>query len=228
VNRYTYNTLTKEYTLVESGPKVTVNMTYKAPVSMDEMVQFVDKTGNAIADGTVINVDKGEVDVFGDLLFPTGLSIENVSENDIYVSISYEIKSLPNGVFQICFPQNCVQKGEQGKFATQQGSMSATAQKDLQAEWIPEENNFGTCTVELQVNTYIYNALTKQYTIDEEGPKVTVNMTYKDPASVDNLETNKAQETARYNLAGQRVSEGQKGVNIVKYDNGKTVKKVKK
>ena len=185
----------------------------------DKIVQFVDKVGNVVNDGAVINIDEGEKDAFGDLLFPTGLYVKNVSEDDIYVGISYEIKSLPNGVFQICFPQNCVQKGEQGKFATQQGSMAATAKKDLQAEWIPEENGFGTCTVELQVNIYIYNALTKVYTLDEEGPKVTVNMTYKDPASVDNLETNKAQETARYNTAGQRISEGQKGVNIVKYDN---------
>lgn len=193
----------------------------------DKIVQFVDKAGNVVNDGAVINVDEGK-ELFGDLQFPTGLYVKNVSEDDIYVGVSYEIKSIPNGAFQICFPQNCVQKDAVGKYSTPQGPLVAADKKDIQAEWIPDEDGFGTCTVELQVNIYTYNALTKRYILDENGPKITVNMNYKDPASVNGLEADKTKETAHYNLAGQHVSKGQKGVNIVKYDNGKTVKQVKK
>ena len=194
----------------------------------DFPVQFVDKDGKVVNDGATVNVAEGEKDVFGDLLFKTGLFVMNASEDDVYVGIDYEIKAIPNGAFQICFPQNCVQKDAVGKYSTPQGPLVAADKKDIQAEWIPDEDGFGTCTVELQVNLYIYNALTKVYTLDEEGPRITVNLIYKDPASVDNLENDEAKETARYNTAGQRINEGQKGVNIVKFDNGKTVKKVKR
>lgn len=77
---------------------------------VDKTIQFVDKNGNVVADGATVNVEEGEKDVFGDLLFKTGLFVSNTSENDVYIGIDYEIKSLPNGAFQICFPQNCVQK----------------------------------------------------------------------------------------------------------------------
>ena len=190
-------------------------------------VQFVDKDGKVVADGTTLNVTEGE-DYFGDLMFKTGLYVKVATEGSVYVGIDYDIKSLPNGSFQICFPQNCVMKEAAGQYSTEKGSFGATDKKDIQAEWLPDEDGFGTCTVELQVNAYIYNALTKVYTLAESGPKVTVNMIYKDPASVDNIENDQAKETDRFNLSGQRISEGQKGVNIVKYDNGKTVKQVKR
>ena len=175
-----------------------------------------------------MNVVEGEKDAFGDVMFKTGLYVKVATEGSVYVGIDYDIKSLPNGSFQICFPQNCVNKEEAGQYSTEKASFGATDKKDIQAEWLPDEDGFGTCTVELQVNAYIYNALTKVYTLAESGPKVTVNMIYKDPASVDNIENDQAKETDRFNLSGQRISEGQKGVNIVKYDNGKTVKQVKR
>ena len=143
---------------------------------VDKTIQFVDKNGNVVADGATVNVEEGEKDVFGDLLFKTGLFVSNTSENDVYIGIDYEIKSLPNGAFQICFPQNCVQKTAVGKYSTPQGPLAANEKKDIQAEWIPDEDGFGTCTVELQVNLYIYNALTKKYILDEKGPKITVNL----------------------------------------------------
>ena len=67
----------------------------------DFPVQFVDKDGKVVADGVTVNVAEGEKDVFGDLLFKTGLFVKNASEDDVYVGIDYEIKSIPNGAFQI-------------------------------------------------------------------------------------------------------------------------------
>ena len=201
---------------------------FAANFALAQTVQFVDKSGNVVANGATIEISEAVVDeAWGDVMIPTGLFVENTTNKKIYVGVDFNVKNLPNGAFQICFPQNCMNISEAGEKKTPEGSMNAKAKKDLQAEWIPDENGFGTCTVELQANIYTYGSSTKTYTLKENGTKITVNMNYKDPASVNGLETDKAKETARYNLAGQRVSKGQKGVNVVKYDNGKTVMKIK-
>ena len=178
VNIYTYNALTKAYTLAKNGPKVTVNMIYKDPAQENKIVQFVNKNGNVISDGATINIFESEKDAFGDLIFKTGLYIKVSTKEKVYVGIDYEIKSLPNGAFQICFPQNCVMREATGQYSTEKGSFGATDKKDIQAEWIPDEGSFGTCTVVFQANVYIYNTVTKKYVLDKEGPKVTVNMNY--------------------------------------------------
>jgi hypothetical protein len=91
------------------------------------------------------------------------------------------------------------------------------------SEWIPvDETSYGTTTVELQANI-----VTALGTVESYGPKITVNMIYKDPASVKNLE-NEVKAVARYNAAGQQISGEQQGLNIVKLDNGKAVKVVNK
>lgn len=192
-----------------------------------ELVRFVDEAGNVYADGSVIDITEGKEDVFGDLEFSTGLYVENIAGEDVFVGSDYEIVSLPNGSFQFCFPQECVQQSKKGSYTTGQGKLGTDVKKNLQAEWFPEEKGYGTCSVTFQINLYTYNAITKKYNLDEHGPKVTVNMIYKDPASVKNLE-NEVKAVARYNAAGQQVSGEQQGLNIVKLDNGKAVKVVNK
>ena len=193
----------------------------------EPLLQFVNSEGNVVADGTTVNVTEGETDVFGDIQFPTGISVQNISGDEIYVGISYNVTKLDNGSFQICFPLNCMNISNTGEGKTPQGKMATDEKKSLMAEWLPAENGFGTCSVELQANVYTYNAITKEYKLDEEGPKITVNMIYKDPASVQNLE-NTVHEKARYNNVGQAVNGEQHGVNIVLFENGKTVKVINK
>ena len=193
----------------------------------EALVRFVDEAGNVYADGSVIDITEGKEDVFGDYLFPTGLYVENISGEDIYIGADYEIVAIPNGSFQFCFPQNCVQQSKKGSYSTDQGKIATDDKKDLQAEWFPDEKGYGTCTVIIQINIYTYNAITKKYNLDEHGPKVTVNMIYKDPASVKNVE-NEVKAVAKYNVAGQQVNGEQRGLNIVKLDNGKAVKVVNK
>ena len=192
-----------------------------------ELVRFVDEAGNVYADGSVIDITEGKEDVFGDLEFSTGLYVENIAGEDVFVGSDYEIVSLPNGSFQFCFPQECVQQSKKGSYTTGQGKLGTDVKKSLQAEWFPEEKGYGTCSVTFQINLYTYNAITKKYNLDEHGPKVTVNMTYKDPASVKNLE-NEVKAVASYNAAGQQISGEQQGLVIVKLDNGKAVKVVNK
>ena len=189
----------------------------------EALVRFVDEAGNVYADGSVIDITEGEEDVFGDYLFPTGLYVENISGEDIYVGVEFNLSSLPSGSFQICFPVNCTNYTKKGVGKTPEGQLTVDEKKNLNAEWIPDTEGYGTCTVDLQVNIYTYNAITKKYNFDEAGPKVKVNMIYKDPASVKNVE-NEVKAVAKYNAAGQQVNNEQKGLNIVKLDNGKAVK----
>ncbi|MCR5130411.1 MAG: leucine-rich repeat protein, partial [Prevotella sp.] len=144
------------------------------------VVQFVDEGGNCIEDGSTINITEGIEDVFGDIQFPTGLYVENLSDEDIYVGLSFNVISLPNGSFQIAFPVNCINYSRVGSGKTSEGLLAAGEKRSLQAEWIPDVIGYGTCTVDLQINTYTYNSITKKYILDKEGPIVTVNMIYSD------------------------------------------------
>lgn len=192
----------------------------------EALVRFVDEAGNVYADGSTIDITEGEDDGWGGMMFPTGLYVENIAGEDIYVGITYNVKTLPGkSTFTICFPVNCMNVTKTGEGKTPEGVLVTDEKKSIRAEWIPD--TYGTCTVELQANIYTYNAITKKYNFDEAGPKVTVNMIYSDNASVNNIEQ-KAQAVARYNAAGQQVSEKQQGLTIVKLDNGKAVKVVNK
>ena len=193
----------------------------------EALVRFVDEAGNVYADGSVIDITEGKEDVFGDYQFPTGLYVENISGEDIYVGVEFNVVSLPNGSFQICFPVNCINYTKKGVGKTPEGQLTTDEKKNLNAEWIPDEKGYGTCTVDMQVNIFTYNAITKKYNLDEAGPKIKVNMIYKDPASVKNVE-NEVKAVAKYNAAGQQVNGEQQGLNIVKLDNGKAVKVVNK
>ena len=69
------------------------------------------------------------------------------------------------------------------------------------------------------------------YTGDDSGLTVlnaNVN-TIKDATAIKDVANDvKAQETARYNAAGQLVGKGHKGLNIIRLDNGKAVKVIEK
>jgi hypothetical protein len=185
-----------------------------------EVLQFVDKDGNVVPDGSVVNITEGEEDFWGDLMFPTGLYVTNSYDEDLDLRVDYNVTSLPNGSFQICFPMSCMYANATGSYKTNSGSMKAGEKRDLQAEWIPTKEAYGTCSVELQL------VLTKG--LGSKGPKITVNMIYSDPASVNNLNGKGATEVARYNAAGQRIDADQRGLHIVKLSNGKTMKVMQK
>ena len=147
---------------------------------INEVVQFVDEEGNCIEDGSIINITEGIEDAFGDIQFPTGLYVENLSDEDIYVGLSFNVISLPNGSFQIAFPVDCINYSRVGSGKTSEGLLAAGERRSLQTEWIPDVNGYGTCTVDLQINTYTYNSITNKYVLDKKGPLVTVNMVYSD------------------------------------------------
>ena len=196
----------------------------------DFPVQFADKDGNVVADGTVLNLTEVVESDFGDKMIASGLYVKNTTANNVQVGGKYTITKLDNGAFQTCFPMNCVQKRTTGEFTTGEGQLTGGQLKDMQTEWMPEEE--GSCVVTYQLVTYKQNPITKVWTIDQEGPKVTLNFT-NGAAGVSTMKAGKdVRSVEYYNLTGRRVQVPARGMYIVKttYSDGtsKTVKLNKK
>lgn len=180
---------------------------FKEIVEMpNQSVQFVDEAGNMKEDGSTITITEGEDDGWGGIMFPSGLYVQNTSNEDIYVGIDYDVKELPNGSFQLCFPQNCINKTKTGASKTEVGLLQADAKRSLMAEWIPEENGYGTCTVDFKVNMYTYNSSTNQYELQAEGPTVTVKMVYSDGGDTPQPSTNVLSASAPTILKGKQAA----------------------
>ena len=103
----------------------------------DNTFQFIDKDGNVVPDGTTITRMELVDDLFGECYISTGLYIKNTSDVSANMQVAYQIETMDNGEFQICFPVNCVRKSSIGNFTTSSGSLDADAVSDLQCEWFP-------------------------------------------------------------------------------------------
>ena len=138
--------------------------------------QFVDKSGNTVANGTTLTVSSlTEDEIMGNFI-STGLSVKNTSESNASVRISYQIETLDNGMFQICFPSSCITKTTTGSFETTKGEMTAGEVRDLQCEWFPEA--YGTCKVTLALE--VMNALGTKIA---NGPAIQVAFAYNSPGA---------------------------------------------
>ena len=187
----------------------------------DFPLQFADKDGNIIADGTVLNLTTAVVD-FDDVLMPSGLYVKNTTGAEVQVGGAYTITTLSNGSFQTCFPANCVSNNKTGSYETSNGAINAGELKSMQTEWLPVSE--GTCVVSYTLVTYKQNVITKQWQKDKTGPTVTLNFTYN-PTGINGAVNNKAVRNVEYyNLTGRRVQAPVHGTYIVKmtYADGTT------
>lgn len=179
----------------------------------DFPLQFADKNGNVITDGTTLNITEAEDDGFGEILMPSGLYVKNTSNEEVQCAGSFEIKLMSNGAFQSCFPSNCMQASNVGSYTTQNGAIGAGDLKTMQTEWLPTAE--GTCTVTYQLLTYKKNVITQKWNIDQYGPTVTLNFAYS-TSGINAVKTNRS--VTYYDLQGRRVVRPTKGLYIV---NGK-------
>lgn len=138
---------------------------------------FLDKNNTQVADGATITVSDVTEGAFDELMVASGLSVKNLSETDAKLAISYEVKSIDNGAFQICFPTNCISKSETGSWTTEVGTMSPDEVRALQCEWLPEA--FGKCEATLKIE--VYSALGTKV---GDGPSVNIVFKNVDPESV--------------------------------------------
>lgn len=180
----------------------------------DFPLQFADKDGNIIADGTMLTLSDAEVDDFGDVEVASGLYVKNTTDADVQAAGKYTIQSIGSGVFQTCFPSTCIQKNSRGDYETQNGNIEANALKDMQTEWLPTTE--GTCVVTYQLETYKQNPVTKKWDLDKQGPTVTLNFSYS-TTGIGRVTTGSDIRTVEYyDLQGRRVSQPAHGLFVKK------------
>lgn len=180
---------------------------------------FVDQDGNVVADGTTISRTHVEESVFGDRYIGTGLFVKNTSDASVGMQVAYQIETMDNGEFQICFPVNCIRKSEAGSYTTESGTMAAGAQNDLQCEWITQA--YGSCRATLRIE--VLNAFGSKIA---DGPAITVLFTNADPAGIGSVQLSDAAPRQYYSLDGRLLDGPRKGVVIVRQANGTTIKQL--
>ena len=180
----------------------------------DFPLQFADKDGNIIADGTTLNLTEYEEISFGDIQMPSGLYVKNISTETVQGGGTYNIQTLSSGAFQTCFPENCAQKKTTGTFETESGAFAAGSLTNMQTEWLPEAE--GTCVVVYQLQTYKQNAITQKWTVDKTGPSVTLNFTYS-TTGVSAIKNDKVVSSVTYyDILGRQVSQPSRGIFVRK------------
>ena len=193
-------------------------------IAQDFPLEFVDEAGNVVADGTVLTLDKPEAqeDEFDDgVMISSGLSVRNTSSVEVVCGTEYSISAISNGVFQTCFPLNCMMRKETGSWVSETGTLGAGVTKSMMTEWFPE--SAGKLDAEFQLLKYKLNPITNKYTLESRGPKVTLNFIFNPDAirSMDKAE-NHISSVTYFTLDGRQCLSPSHGTYImkVKYSNG--------
>lgn len=200
---------------------------------VDGTFQLVNADGNVVPDGSTVTfyaadepMIPGEPELGTELIAKFDLSVKNTLNSEAYVAAHLITEELSSGRIQFCFPRDCV-FDIPADLTTNSEPILANETRPLNSEWYPEEGQYGTAKLSLQI--LVMERSGNSYTKKAEGPKVTINCIYADPAGIADLESDKnATVVSRYNAKGQIVTTPVKGVNILKLSNGKTVKQIVK
>lgn len=202
---------------------------------VDQTFSFVDKDGKEVKSGTVITVNTVEEDPgTAEDMISTGLYLKNNTNEKHGVGVYYDIEKMENGIFKICFPMTCHGVDKVGANRTNGGVMNAGQVKSLESEWCPVAD--GVCEVEFKLEYYTINKgfggmesldRVEDEDLDNPMPSVTVNFV-KGATAINGIKDGENVEvTGIYDATGKQIQTTQKGLNIVKLSNGKTVKIVK-
>lgn len=193
---------------------------------------FVDGEGNTIENGATLTMD--QVSYKEDFVFNpdgsyeiiqvpmislSGVYIKNNSADSQSCKVTYNVTALPNGTFAACCAGNCLNLESEG---TIEKNANADAGKTIDistdTEWVPVAA--GTTTVKISAQG------SKSMLPDSE---ITINFIYDGTASVDGIQNNADNKVvARYSINGQLLDAPQKGVNILKYADGRIEKVIVK
>lgn len=193
---------------------------------------FVDGDGNTIENGATLTMDQvaykkdlvfnpdGSSEVVQVPMIPlSGVLIKNNSAESQSCKVTFNVTALPNGSFAACCAGNC---SNLDKEETIEKNANADAGKTIDistdTEWVPVAA--GTTTVKISAQG------SKSMLPDSE---ITINFIYDGTASVDGIQNNADNKVvARYSINGQLLDAPQKGVNILKYADGRIEKVVVK
>lgn len=193
-----------------------------------ERFKFVYADGTEVPNGSTIHVTNYHtMDPFtGSAVMASGLYVVNTTSEPQTLSVEINVKSLPNGEIQLCFPMNC-QNYSLGKKETQKGVMKSGQTNDLQTEWMASA--YGTSTVTYTLKNYNFVGTVggvDQYDLVGEGPTVTVVYEYSENSisGISDVKVGSEAKAGYYDLQGRKVSAPTKGLYIV--NDGKESKKV--
>lgn len=193
---------------------------------------FVDGDGNTIENGATLTMDKigykedfifnpdGSFEVVQVPMIPlSGVLIKNNSAESQSCKVTFNVTALPNGSFAACCAEKCSNLDKEG---TIEKNANADAGKTIDistdTEWVPVAA--GTTTVKISAQG------SKSMLPDSE---ITINFIYDGTASVDGIQNNADNKVvARYSINGQLLDAPQKGINILKYSDGRIEKVIVK
>lgn len=193
---------------------------------------FVDGDGNTIENGATLTMD--QVSYKEDFVFnPDGsyeiIQVPMISLSGVYIKnnsaesqsckVTYNVTALPNGSFAACCAGNC---SNLDSTSTIEKNANADAGKTIDistdTEWVPVAA--GTTTVKISAQG------SKSMLPDSE---ITINFIYDGTASIDGIQNNADNKVvARYSINGQLLDVPQKGINILKYADGRIEKVIVK
>lgn len=210
---------------------------------IDSTFDFCYADGTVIPNGSTVVFTNASVDPDdGTALIHAPLYVKANTEEGGFVGIKCDVSDMTTGAFKICFPETCIQEEvpEEGvaysfTVNTEAGGASSGSNdpftssigpRDLETAWL-NIANYATCRVDYQIQPY--SQVETKYGISYislgAGSKITVYYQYADPMAVKGVTDNtEAKVVSIHTAGGQQVQSLVKGINIVRYDNGKTVK----
>lgn len=206
-----------------------------AYAQVDRTFAFVDKDGKEIENGSTVIANQVNTIKEGDYSYeeiPSGVYVKNLTTDEWGVGVSVTLNKLDNGTAQCCFPTECRPDwGEKvgGTVKTGVGVMKADDTKSLQIEWYPLKDGEAEATVKINVYKVTKDkiGLPVYKELNVNGPSITIHF-IKSANGISNVNTSTtAKAIAYYTADGKRISAPQKGLNIVKMSDGRTVKVVK-
>ena len=195
---------------------------------VDKTFSFIDKDGKEIPSGTVWTANTVEDDPFGEgEMVVDEVYVKNNTNERQGVGAFVNIK-------KIDVPENCKSGITGGMTRTDAGTLKAGQVKELKSEWVPKSD--GVC--EVYVKLEYYNINTNKWGIesfervddedlDNPMPYIIIHFV-KGATAINGVKDGQNVEvTGIYDATGKQIQTTQKGLNIVKLSNGKTVKIVK-
>lgn len=214
------------------------------------MFEFATADGTVVPSGSVITKSDVEdhtdpEDGVDNMQIPTGLWIKPVKTElngeKLCVKLRVDVEKIDHGSsINFCLLGNCSTARSEGKYESNGGFVDKL--DDLQTEWMignDEETGkakYGEAKAKLTLVVCRKVSQGKdQFDIEQfkyedvgESSTVTVKFVYNEKSTgINGISNTNATVVARYAADGTRLSAPQKGLNIVKLSNGKTVKYIK-
>lgn len=201
------------------------------------MFEFATADGTVVPSGTVIT--KSDVEDFTDpedgydtKQISTGLFVKPIKTDlkgeKICVKLRLNVERIDNGIIAFCLFGNCKIASEKGEFESNGGFVDQL--DDLATEWkIGYDEETGKAMYgEAKAKLTLVVCRKESDDEDIESSTVTVHFVYNEKSTgINGISNADATVVARYAADGTRLSAPQKGLNIVKLSNGKTVKYIK-